>query len=248
MLHQLQKMYSPNSERSNNSRHYKNKIIIKTTAPVSFLLLIFEGFMGVKFACPCNKEFNTVITLLILIVPAFFGWIMLSLFLRFEELSNSEYGGVQTDSRGRSAYEKLLDIMIYCIPSLLWFCIFFIDGDYLACLKTKWDGTYTCDSKIHTNCVSWCKPESNEGRNETQIFKDTQWWNNQSKKIGYILALVFCIVIGILIYFSEVKNIILRLWNMITMCLSKDRNRTSGPSNTEYNRETETALITNKSE
>ncbi len=181
MVHQLQKMSSPNSETNRNNKKYKNKIIIKTSAPVSFLLLSFQGFMGIKFSCPCSYGWNIVLALLILIVPAFFGWIMLSLFLRFEEQKNSGDGGPQTDSRGRSRREKCLYFMINCIPPLLWCCIFFIDGDYFTCLITNWNGEYTCDRNIHPNCVSWCKPESNKGGNETEKYNYTQQNNNLSK-------------------------------------------------------------------
>ncbi|XP_016107754.1 uncharacterized protein [Sinocyclocheilus grahami] len=231
VVHQLQKMSSPNSEMSRNNNRYKNKSIITTAAPVSFLLLTFQGLMGIQFSCPCSNEWlNRSIAVLIFIVPALFGGIMLSLFLRFEEQTISGGGGFQTDSSESSKSEKCIYFMIRCIPPLLWFCIFFIDGDYFGCFMTNWNGQYTCDKNIHPNCVSWCKPESNKGKNETETYNYTQQMNNISKVIGYCLALLFCFIL------------------LIIMCMTKDKNRTSVPRVTETNPEAENAMMNSASE
>lgn len=205
LVHQHQKMSSPNSERTGNNKKSKNTIIIKTAAPVSFLLLIFQGFMGIKFSCPCLRWWNQSLAIPILIVPALFGGIMLSLFLKFEEQQNRGSGGFQTDSN-RSKSETYLYYMIQCIPPLLWACIYFIDGDYVACLMTDWNGVYTCDTQIHPNCLSWCKPESNKGINGTEKYHFTQLGNNISKIIGYSLAFIFCILLLVIMWMTKDKN------------------------------------------
>lgn len=157
----------------------KTKITIQSAA-VSFLLLGFQVFMGVKFACPCRFLWNQIIALLIVIVPAFFAGLMMHLFLRFQKQNNSGWSEGQ-DNTGRSKSGKKLHCMIRLIPSLLWLCIFFIDGDYVACGLTNWNGHYTCDTDVHPNCVSWCKPESNQGTNNTGKYISTQEKINISK-------------------------------------------------------------------
>lgn len=161
-------MHSPNRS--------QNRITILSTAPVSLLLLGFHGFLSVKFSCPCSFLWNQSILFLIFFVPAFFAWLMMQLFLKFEE--NNRTGSEGQENRRVSWTEKRLYCMIRFIPSLIWFCIFLIDGDYFACAFTFNEGKYFCD-KIHPNCVSWCKSDQN-GTNESE-YKKTRRLINVSK-------------------------------------------------------------------
>lgn len=177
-------MSSPNRQ--------QNRITILSTAPVSFLLLGFQGFVGVKFSCPCSPYWNQGIVLLILIVPAFFVWLMMQLFLKFEE--NNSRRPEEQENRERS--QKQLYCMIRFIPSLMWICIFFIDGDYFACAFAFYEGIYIHDK--HPNCVSWCKPNLKQATNDTE-YNRTQAYVNTSKvntKYFYPILYKFQILSG----------------------------------------------------
>ncbi|KAK7136902.1 hypothetical protein R3I93_017079 [Phoxinus phoxinus] len=182
----------------------KTKITMQS-AGVSLLLLGFQVLMGVKFACPCRFWWNQGVALLIVTVPAFFAGLMMHLFLRFQKQNNSELSEGQ-DNTGISKSGKKLHCMIRFIPSLLWVCVFLIDGDYLACGLTSWNGQYSCDTDVHPNCVSWCKPESNQGTDETGKYIYTQFTINISKSLGYGLALLSCSILCIILYMSKGNN------------------------------------------
>lgn len=115
---------------------------------------------------------NQCIALLVLIVPAVFAWVMMSLFLSIFVKSESSGSSEAQDNN-----EKF-NRMISFIPPALWFCIFFIDGDYCACGLTYWSGQYACDTSLHPNCLSWCKPE---GINGTGKYLYTLRVNNITK-------------------------------------------------------------------
>ncbi|KAI2650481.1 Halomucin [Labeo rohita] len=86
------------------------------------------------------------------------------------------------------------------VPSLVWICLCFIDGDYLACGLTKWNGHYACDKELHPNCLNWCKPdELSQGKTETE-YERTRELIVISKITGYVLAIALCI--GSIIFVS----------------------------------------------
>lgn len=158
----------------------KTKIIIKSTAPVSCLVAGFQVLMVLQFSCPCIFVLNQIIAFFILLVPGIFAWIILSLFLRFEEQENSGEPQVQVNSR-RSKHDERLNRMIRWIPSVMWFCTFFIDGDYFACGLTWWNGYYACDTKLNPRCLNWCNPEPKQGTNMTVKYNITYYANISSK-------------------------------------------------------------------
>ncbi|XP_048061827.1 uncharacterized protein LOC125277482 [Megalobrama amblycephala] len=89
------------------------------------------------------------------------------------------------------------------IPSLVWICICFIDGDYLACGFTTCNGRYACDKELHPNCLNWCKPtELSPEKNETECYERTRKLIYISKITGYVLVLIFCIIAIILVTFD----------------------------------------------
>ncbi|KAF4097581.1 hypothetical protein G5714_021589 [Onychostoma macrolepis] len=64
----------------------------------------------------------------------------------------------------------------------------------------NWNGRYACDKELHPICLNWCKPtDLNQGGNETELYERTRELIEQSKCIGYCLALVFCIIAIIIV-------------------------------------------------
>ncbi|XP_052394304.1 uncharacterized protein LOC127942554 [Carassius gibelio] len=86
-------------------------------------------------------------------------------------------------------------------PSLVWICLCFIDGDYLTCGLTYWDGHYACDKELHPNCLNWCKPNDlGQGKKETEHeYEQTRNWIAISKTTGYALAIIFCFIAIIIV-------------------------------------------------
>lgn len=93
----------------------------------------------------------------------------------------------EQDERGKSQSEEtkqsFVTVLVAClIPPIVWICIFFIDGDYLACAATDWNGQYACDKELHPICLNWCKPtELNQGGNETELYEQTRDMIDTSK-------------------------------------------------------------------
>ncbi|XP_051772170.1 uncharacterized protein LOC127524571 [Ctenopharyngodon idella] len=100
-------------------------------------------------------------------------------------------------SQGQDNSETSLEkaVVVCCIPGIVWICICFIDGDYFACGLTNWTGRYACDKELHPNCLNWCKPtELSPEEYETEYYEKTRELIFTSKIIGYILAIIFCII------------------------------------------------------
>ncbi|XDV22697.1 hypothetical protein PO909_027543, partial [Leuciscus waleckii] len=128
------------------------------------------------------------------------------------------------DSSGTSQSEKKLSwdkAFVVCITCLVWICIFFIDGDYLACGLTNWNGHYACDNELHPRCVNWCKPTKlSRGQNETECYEKTLEFIWISKITGYGLAVIFCIIAVIFV-------------TCFDCCKSQESQEQQGPGNEE---------------
>nr|XP_055074691.1 uncharacterized protein LOC129454240 [Misgurnus anguillicaudatus] len=79
------------------------------------------------------------------------------------------------------------------IPPVMWIIILFLDGDYLACGATKWEGNFVLDEELGRK---WCKPieQANSG-NQTDPRRTYQEYINISKAVGYVLLAVFGVLI-----------------------------------------------------
>ncbi|XP_016148456.1 uncharacterized protein [Sinocyclocheilus grahami] len=100
-------------------------------------------------------------------------------------------------------------VLACLVPSLVWICLCFIDGDYLACGTTYWKGHYACDKELHTNCLNWCKPNDlSQGKKDTEYDEYEKIRNviALSKTTGYVLAIFFCIIAVIIVSYDCYKN------------------------------------------
>jgi len=154
------------------------KMSILTLAPMIFLLVGLESIMDVKFSCPCRNDRNQVISVFIFIVPAVVVFVIMFLLLRPCKYESSSRTSQAQDSRGTSQGQdnrRMFQVLLVCcIPCLVWITICFIDGDYLACGFTDWNGHYACDKELHPICLNWCKPTKlSPGKNETECYDTT---------------------------------------------------------------------------
>ncbi|KAL1251478.1 hypothetical protein QQF64_019274 [Cirrhinus molitorella] len=192
-----------------------------TSVPLSFMMLGLQALIAVKFSCPCKVKWNALTSLFLFVVPALFAFVIMFMLLRpckFKcSRSQRQTSGGRTQSRVNNEASQEEDksgiyqsedtsqsfeivLMACLIPPIVWICIFFIDGDYLACGFTDWNGRYACDKDLHPICLNWCKPtELNQGGNETKLYERTRELIDQSKCIGYSLAFVFCIIAIIIV-------------------------------------------------
>ncbi|XP_048061795.1 uncharacterized protein LOC125277453 [Megalobrama amblycephala] len=187
------------------------KMSIVTSVPLGFSLVGLQGIMDVKFSCPCKAGWNRDISALIFCSPALFALVIMLVLLRpFQYKCSCQDGEKTPQGQGNTgASEGDLKCCIKCcvkaflvcwIPSLLWICICFIDGDYLACGLTNWNGRYACENDLHPKCFNWCKPtELSPEINETECYEKTQKWIYDSKIAGYSLAIIFCTIAIILV-------------------------------------------------
>ncbi|XP_048061826.1 uncharacterized protein LOC125277480 [Megalobrama amblycephala] len=200
---------------------------IVTSVPMTFSLVGLQAVMDVKFSCPCKAYWNMPITAFIFIVPAFFAFIIMFILLRpipFKYSCSQKQNNIEASRRNKDCEEtsqghdnketpqehlkycikcRVKTFLVCLIPSLVWICIFLIDGDYIACGFTNWNGRYACDKELHPYCLNWCKPtELSSEKNETKCYERTRELIYISKISGYVLALIFCIITIILVTFD----------------------------------------------
>lgn len=176
-----------------------------TSVPMSFLLVGLQALINFHFSCPCKYEWNVTLSLFVLVVPAFFAFVIMLMLLKpwkykhinrvcsccqkskcgeSSKKKNNSKGSQEQEKTGQSqeqnesgetrsqTKESCEWVLLAClIPPVVWICIYFIDGDYVACAASKWDGRYACDKELHPVCLNWCKP--NEQGNETKNYKET---------------------------------------------------------------------------
>ncbi|XP_043079309.1 uncharacterized protein LOC122327776 [Puntigrus tetrazona] len=201
-----------------------------TSVPLSFMLLGLQELIDVHFSCPCKVKWNSLITGFLFIVPALFAFVIMFMLLRpckykrsrsqrqksvgraqgqgNKEASQERDESGESQEQDKSAIHQFDEarqsfptvLMACLIPPIVWICIFFIDGDYLACGFTDWNGRYACDKDLHPICLNWCKPtDLNQRENQTELYERTRELIDQSKCVGYSLAFVFCIITIIIV-------------------------------------------------
>jgi len=112
---------------------------------LSLLLVGFSTITDHKFTCPCRNDQNTKLIVFFFIGPAFFAFVIM-----YHLLRPFRYGWfycpkpVEEDTQKN--YPKAL---ISClIPPVIWIFIVLLDGDYLACANTDWNGVYATDGQL----------------------------------------------------------------------------------------------------
>ncbi|KAK9963988.1 hypothetical protein ABG768_005199 [Culter alburnus] len=112
-----------------------------------------------------------------------------------KETSQGKVNSESSQGKDNSESSQKIAYLVCLIPSLVWICLFFIDGDYIACGFTTCNGRYACDTELHPNCFNWCKPtELSPEKNETECYKSTWQLIYISKIVGYCAAIFFCII------------------------------------------------------
>ncbi|KAM9441028.1 uncharacterized protein Hap1MRO34_026151 [Clarias gariepinus] len=149
----------------------------------SLVLFTLEQLMDDEFICPCERIYNILTCILYAVVPSFGCFVFTFWFADLS--SNTEDGGGQKDCRCRRVIYSIL-------TTLVWLCLFFLDGRYLACGLTYWTGV---DAKHDTmGDLNWCKPTG--GINmlpSVECREKTVKWMSMSHFLGLLLVLLISV-------------------------------------------------------
>ncbi|KAK7136899.1 hypothetical protein R3I93_017076 [Phoxinus phoxinus] len=167
----------------------KRSDLIKTFASLGSvtLSLLLVGFLAItdnKFTCPCRNDQNAVVTVSIFIGPAVFAFVIM-----FHILRPLRYGWFHCPERVEDDTQKNYPkALISClIPPVIWIFILLLDGDYVACAMTDWNGDYVGET------LRWCKP-TEERLNGTNPQDLTRKFIHQSQYSGYVFISIFSVL------------------------------------------------------
>ncbi|KAL7844815.1 hypothetical protein SRHO_G00233540 [Serrasalmus rhombeus] len=151
----------------------------------SFILTAIEKLLDRDFVCPCEPSRNIWSCVCYALVPA-----AASSAFTFYAL----WPGPRRQNRTESV-EKLTRI-IYCVGSaFVWLVLFFLDGRYIACASSQWEGIYSED------LVPWCKPLGNA--------TSPEWCQKRTRKMFFISEMVgfaLLLLVVCLLGFYSLKN------------------------------------------
>ncbi|KAL7831559.1 hypothetical protein SRHO_G00310620 [Serrasalmus rhombeus] len=142
-----------------------------TSIPFSFILMGVEKVMEFEFSCPCIPAVNAWFAFFMFISPALLAFTI----MRY--LTNpSEHGFWRN--------------LFYCLmPSAVWIIMLFLDGHYVACGMTNWEGNYVLDEGKPP--MKWC--EFNTTQESTEKFL-SQLHFAQSQIAGFGLLSFSCVL------------------------------------------------------
>ncbi|KAI2650485.1 Calcium homeostasis modulator protein 5 [Labeo rohita] len=115
------------------------------------LLVPLQALMDINFSRPCSLKWNFWISHLAFVVPPVF--VFTALFTIFLCLKCSQQQQNASSESENMSYCSI--VMISFISPYIWVSLLLLDGDYLACLNTDWDGQYACYNELHTKCLNW---------------------------------------------------------------------------------------------
>ncbi|XP_067270889.1 calcium homeostasis modulator protein 6-like [Pseudorasbora parva] len=164
--------------------------------PPSLLLMGLEEFTGkLVFVCPCKEELNVNLTESLFIGPTLLIFALMYFVLRPFKHGCSRCCAGANDDTQQNCPKALAACLI---PPVMWIFFLLLDGNYVACAKTHWEGVYVFDVEINR---SWCKPM--EGfQNEQELQHLVQTYVLESQYTGYVMIGVFSafVIISVAIY------------------------------------------------
>ncbi|KAI7791069.1 hypothetical protein IRJ41_008709 [Triplophysa rosa] len=172
----------------------------------SLFLCVVEKIIGFTFTCPCKHFLNQQI-----ITSIFFGPFLSSFVVMFIRLRPFRYPYFEVEDRRSAtptdaeesqrsneakAPRNCPEAFAYClIPPFFWITFLLLDGDYVACASTTWDGKYVKDQDLDR---MWCQP-MDRYMNDSEHRHAFQGYISTSQSAGYVLLGVFSVVIAVLV-------------------------------------------------
>lgn len=152
---------------------------------VGVILTVLEKLIEDAFVCPCNQPYNITIFILYGVVPSTGCFICAWCYMDLS--SNTKDEGTKNIFNGNQANVSALPSpqteggetgcckrRLYSIlTALIWLCLFFLDGRYMACGASDWDGVYAKNETL--GLIKWCKPTGNETSALESQTKTLKW-------------------------------------------------------------------------
>lgn len=140
----------------------------------SLVLVALEQILDEEFVCPCDYIYNILACVLFGAIPSI-GCFVFTYCFMFQS-KNTEDG-----NRGsvRCLYATLM--------TAVWLFLFFVDGRYLACALSDWEGVYAKNDTL--GIEKWCKPTGNK----TSVFESqmmTLKWISRSQVCSSVITFI----------------------------------------------------------
>lgn len=162
-----------------------DKLALAISVPMIILLIPLEALIDKDFICPCDAKLNPIITNLIFAGPFILVFASMCIILQQIKFKSS-------------VFQPLKMLFLCLIPPFVWIVLVLLDGDYVACRDTDWNGVYVSDDQLH---LRWCKPtDSFPGRNDTELQALTLSFIVKSQMYGFGMLLslgIYLIVLHI---------------------------------------------------
>lgn len=164
-----------------------------SSLPMSLLLIGLEGLIEPNLSCPCREGWNKPLIALIFIGPFIFTFALMFVLLR--PCTCERWCSLKPKPDRCTAFLNCL------FPPVMWVIILLLDGDYVACALTTWDGNYVSGLSLGS-IRKWCQPsnlsltekENNDLRFKYQTFIFTSQVNIYHKKFYCCLSFFFLFV------------------------------------------------------
>lgn len=137
-------------------------------------LAVLEKITEDGFVCPCDESYNIAICSLYAAVPAICCVIYTLCYMDLSPQTDrvtqdipminftNDYTPPSLHMED-GATQKICTckkVKYSILTAAIWICLFFLDGRYMACALSTWEGVYTKNESL--GILKWCKPTGNE--------------------------------------------------------------------------------------
>ncbi|KAL6470548.1 hypothetical protein MHYP_G00216670 [Metynnis hypsauchen] len=140
----------------------------------SFILLVVEKLVERGFVCPCIHGQNITLCIFYALVPGLAS-------------SAFTYCTLVPDPHRNNGEQKRKRIGYSIGSFFIWLALFFLDGRYIACASSYWEGIY------HMDLVPWCV-STGADRLSTDYRLKTQTYFFASEVTGFVLLTAIIVV------------------------------------------------------
>lgn len=128
------------------------------------ILLGLEKLLELEFNCPCSPHWNAWYSAGFFIIPPSISFTVI---LLIQECKCKCCGkcscGCWVKNCGKTLSSSVL--------SIVWLVLVLYDGQYFACARTSWEGSYASFEKLQ-----WCRPENVTEEIRIQLTQRVKFW------------------------------------------------------------------------
>ncbi|XP_056615891.1 uncharacterized protein LOC130430756 [Triplophysa dalaica] len=167
---------------------------VYSSLPMSVVSIGLEELVELNLSCPCNSWNGWLITF-IFIGPFFLLWALMVVLLMPAENPADDNVVKNTSKCTSECWSKFTSKCIsLCtskfwkalahslIPPIMWIILLCLDGDYLACFYSTFEGDYVFDQKLNRK---WCAPYEPAFAENKYLHQKYQESVSNSKMAGY---------------------------------------------------------------